>query len=522
MSGRGGRDGGRGRGRGGRSGGGGRGGGFPVGDRSGGPSPSFEGGRGGSAPSGGRGNPTDRKAGRRSAQMAKVNAKGAAEAEFYFKLRASEMRVSAKPQSRDTITRDRDELFDKSHGSSGIRFDEYEEVPVQRSGGGSLDNGGPPALTSFTDLNSTALNVPQFLLENIKRCGYNRPTPIQAHCVPLALDNKNNDLMSCAQTGSGKTCAFLLPVIARLDLYASRGGVVPGAAPVPATAAASPNFAYAAKPAVVVMAPTRELAIQIHHEARRLVFDDDVTKTPPRAVVVYGGADAKGQLRELARGVDILVATPGRLQDFVDRGVVSFSQTKHLILDEADRMLDMGFEPQIRKLVLQRDMPAKHNRQTLMFSATFPQSIQNLAKEFLRGGYTWVGVGRVGSTVNAITQNFELATNDKNHKLGLLMLALEKTPPPQLTLVFTQKKSTASWVANQLTRKHGINAESIHGDRSQSQREGALAAFKTGRAPILVATDVAARGIGTALGLGTQIPPPRLPTLVLRREHYLC
>ena len=367
------------------------------------------GGRGSGGPGfGGRGNSADRKAGRRNAQLQKVDAKGKAEADFYFKLRAEEMgrNQSNRTQSKDQIRRDRDELFDKSHGSSGIRFDEYEEVPVTRSGPGAEPK-GPPALTSFNDLTDTKLSIPKFLLENIKRCGYNKPTPIQAHCVPLALDNGKNDLMSCAQTGSGKTCAFLLPVIARLDVArGGSGGSVAGNA----AATTGDTSKYAATPAVVVMAPTRELAIQIHHEARRLVFDDDMNKTPPRAVVVYGGADAKGQLRELTKGVDILVATPGRLQDFVDRGVVSFRETKHLILDEADRMLDMGFEPQIRKLVLQRDMPAKHNRQTLMFSATFPESIQNLAKEFLRNGYTWVGVGRVGSTVNAITQNFELAS----------------------------------------------------------------------------------------------------------------
>ena len=297
--------------------------------------------------------------------MAKVDAKGRAEADFYFKIRSEESAKKARGPSKDQIARDRDELFDASHGSSGIRFDEYEEVPVQRSGPGSEPK-GPAPLTSFNELADPSRAVPSFVLQNVARCGYSKPTPIQAHCVPLALDT-NNDLMSCAQTGSGKTCAFLLPVIARLD---------------PSSREGSDPSAPSASPAVVVMAPTRELAIQIHHEARRLVFDDAPAQgyRPPRAIVVYGGADAKGQLRELAKGCDILVATPGRLQDFVDRGVVSLSKTKHLILDEADRMLDMGFEPQIRKLVLERDMPPKHARQTLMFSATFPDSIQNLAK----------------------------------------------------------------------------------------------------------------------------------------------
>jgi ATP-dependent RNA helicase DDX3X len=413
--------------------------------------------------------------------MAKVDAKGRAEADFYFKLRAEESGKKARGPSKETIRRDREELFDASHGSSGIRFDEYEAVPVQRSGPGAEPR-GPKALASFDDLADAKFAVPKFVLENVRRCGYKRPTPIQAHCLPLALDDEN-DLMSCAQTGSGKTCAFLVPAISRLDPNAREGS-------------SDKKGSLAASPSVVVMAPTRELAIQIHHEARRLAFDDEsnASVAPPRAVVVYGGADAKAQLRELARGCDVLVATPGRLTDFVDRGVVSLSNTKRLILDEADRMLDMGFEPQIKKLVLERDMPPKHLRQTLMFSATFPESIQKLAKAFLRN-YTWVGVGRVGSTVNAITQTFELATNDKKRKLELLLEALNKAPPPALTLVFVQKKRTASWVAGQLTRAYGIKAESIHGDRSQSQRENALLAFKRGEAPVMVATDVAARGI---------------------------
>ena len=416
--------------------------------------------------------------------MAKVDAKGKAEADYFFKLRKEEATARSRnggrppslPSSGAVIAAK--ELFDASrHGTTGIRFEDYAEVPVQRSGPGE-EPAGPAPLVSFDELAHASYEVPPFVLANIRRCGYRSPTPVQAHCIPLAL-NVKNDLMSCAQTGSGKTCAFLLPVISRLG---APEGIGEG------------DDSPAAKPRVVVMAPTRELAIQIHHEARRLTFNDAKGATPLRAVVVYGGADARAQLRELAKGVDVLVATPGRLQDFVDRGVVLFAATKHLVLDEADRMLDMGFEPQIRKLVLQRDMPAKHLRQTLMFSATFPNSIQTLAKAFLRN-YTWVGVGRVGSTVNAITQTFELATNNKQHKLELLLKALGKAPPPQLTLVFVQKKRTASWVATQLTRGHGVKAESIHGDRTQSQRESALAAFKAGTAPVMVATDVAARGI---------------------------
>jgi ATP-dependent RNA helicase DDX3X len=222
--------------------------------------------------------------------------------------------------------------------------------------------------------------------------------------------------MCVAQTGSGKTCGFLLPVMARL-LKDGSGSVRFG-----------PN--QPASPSAVVMAPTRELAVQIHEEARRLSF-----LTRLRSCVVYGGAAAGGQLRDLAAGVDICVATPGRLQDFVDRGVISLAGSRVLVLDEADRMLDMGFEPQIRKLIDKRDMPTRaQGRQTLMFSATFAPEVQRLARDFLRE-YTYVTVGRVGSTVSAITQNLVwCAQNDKRAKLGLLRVALEDAPPPARTL----------------------------------------------------------------------------------------
>ena len=277
---------------------------------------------------------------RRAAQAATVDRKAREEAEYFFALRAEEAKARADgrmvsaPYGPDP-TRVQRELFDPRHGSSGIRFDEYAEVPVQRSGPGAEPK-GPPALSAFDELKGRTFDVPPFVLANVVRCGYKKPTPIQAHALPLALDSRN-DLMCCAQTGSGKTCGFLLPVISRMT-------------------AAEDVTSRSAAPAAVVMAPTRELAIQIHHEACRLTFNPAKKAQPLRAVVVYGGADAKGQLRELARGVDILVATPGRLTDFVDRAVVSLAKVKHLVLDEADRMLDMGFEPQIRRIVLERDM----------------------------------------------------------------------------------------------------------------------------------------------------------------------
>jgi len=219
---------------------------------------------------------------------------------------------------------------------------------------------------------------------------------------------------------------------------------------------------------------------------------------------VYGGADQKTQIRKLAIGCDICVATPGRLQDFVERGIVTLSMVQFLILDEADRMLDMGFEPQIRRLVQRSDMPPKEKRQTLLFSATFAPEIQQLAKEFLCD-YVWIAVGRVGSTVESITQKLVQATPDKRQKLNLVANAIREGPQGR-TLIFVSKKRSATWLKKMLAKGGPdggaqwemfppITAEDIHGDRSQSQREAALAAFRSGACQVLVATDVAARGL---------------------------
>lgn len=253
------------------------------------------------------------------------------------------------------------------------------------------------------------------------------------------------------------------------------------------------------------MAPTRELASQIELEAQKLTH-----KIPSvRPVCVYGGANARPQLRNLAFGSSssnslIVVATPGRLTDFVDRSIVSLDSVQFLVLDECDRMLDMGFEPQIRKLVQKSGMTPKSKRQTLLFSATFPPEIQKLAAEFLRP-YVWIAIGRVGSTTGSITQVLVKATPDKHGKLGLVVKALESGPKGR-TLIFVRKKRTATWLKKQLNkggRDDGnesklfapIAATDIHGDRSQSQRETALASFRSGESRVLVATDVAARGL---------------------------
>ena len=277
--------------------------------------------------------------------------------------------------------------------------------------------------------------------------------------------------MCCAQTGSGKTCAFLLPLIVSI---ANRDEGTE------ALDRDSPSMPFG-----LIMAPTRELAVQIEHEAKKLTYSSHM-----RTVVVYGGAKARPQLAELAIGGDICVATPGRLIDFMERGVLSLARCDFLVLDEADRMLDMGFEPQIRAIVEGRDM--NKDRQTFMFSATFPETIQRLAQDFMRD-YAYITVGRVGSTVETIEQRLIMTPNDENVKFDMLMRELQSVPGR--TLVFVKRKIEASWVARRLSKETRSWVEAIHGDRTQQQRESALDAFRRGRVRVLVATDVAARGL---------------------------
>lgn len=233
------------------------------------------------------------------------------------------------------------------------------------------------------------------------------------------------------------------------------------------------------------MAPTRELASQIHDEARKFTY---MTGLAP--VVVYGGADVRQQIRELERGCDILTATPGRLGDLIERGRISLACVRLLILDEADRMLDMGFEPQIRKIVEEEDLPLKEERQTFMFSATFPPEIQRLAGDFLND-YIFLAVGRVGAASNDVTQHLEFV--EEQNKTPFLIKYLN-TIDEGLVLVFVMTKRGADSLENTLIRE-GFPTTSIHGDRSQREREDALNTFRSGQTPIMVATDVAARGL---------------------------
>lgn len=251
----------------------------------------------------------------------------------------------------------------------------------------------------------------------------------------------------------------------------------------------SDNSGYSRKayPTALILAPTRELVSQIHEEARKFSYRSWV-----RTAVVYGGADISTQLRQVERGCDLLSATPGRLVDLIERGRISLSKIKYLVLDEADRMLDMGFEPQIRRIVQGEDMPGTDDRQTLMFSATFPRDIQILARDFLKD-YIFLSVGRVGSTSENITQKIEFV-EDNDKRSVLLDILLAPGGQTGLTLIFVETKRMADMLSDFLMGQN-LPATSIHGDRTQREREQALASFRQGRTPILVATAVAARGL---------------------------
>ncbi|XP_023225362.1 ATP-dependent RNA helicase vasa-like isoform X2 [Centruroides sculpturatus] len=351
---------------------------------------------------------------------------------------------------------DESKLFDSV--PTGINFSKYDKIPVEVTG-----QGAPPPLTHFEDANFLPT-----LSKNIQKLNYTKPTPVQKYAIPIILAKR--DLMACAQTGSGKTAAFLLPIIQ--TMFESND--------LP-----NPNNLTTQEPWAVIISPTRELAIQIYNEARKFSFGSIL-----KVELIYGGTSVGHQSSRLRRGCHILVATPGRLLDFIDKDKVSFSQLRYLILDEADRMLDLGFIPEIRRMVQNPSMPPKGQRQTLMFSATFPPPIQRLASEFL-DNYLFLTVGIVGSANSDVEQTFyQVSQYDKRQKLTEIL----STTGTDRTLVFVEQKRTADFIASFMSQNN-YPTTSIHGDRLQREREEALMDFRTGRMPILVATAVAARGL---------------------------
>ena len=325
----------------------------------------------------------------------------------------------------------------------------------------------------------TSLRLHPDLLKGIRELGFTRPTPIQEEAIPPAL--RGRDLLACAQTGSGKTAAFLLPILHRLLTEPPRR----------ATRA-------------LVLTPTRELAAQIAED-----FDALATHTPLTAAAVYGGVGMGPQEHAFRSGVDLIVATPGRLLDHFRAPYARLERLEYLILDEADRMLDMGFLPDIRRIL--RHIPAR--RQTLFFSATMPPPIAALASEMLKDPVA-ISLQRQAAPAVGITQAVYPVAQELKASLFLELL---KRDLVREALVFTRTKHRANRLADHLLR-HRIPAARIHGNRSQAQRTEALAGFKNGKYRVLVATDIAARGIDVeALSHVVNFDVPAVPEDYIHR-----
>ncbi|MGV4413069.1 DEAD/DEAH box helicase [Chryseobacterium sp. T1] len=302
------------------------------------------------------------------------------------------------------------------------------------------------------------LQIIKPILDALNQQGYEKPTPIQEKAIPTILNGQ--DFLGCAQTGTGKTAAFAIPILQNLAKNHS------------------PNNK---KIRALILTPTRELAIQIEDN-----FKDYGKKLPIRSLVIFGGVKQGAQETALRKGVDVLIATPGRLLDFINQRIISIRDLEIFVLDEADRMLDMGFVHDVKKIL--KLIPQK--RQTLFFSATMPKEISSLADSILHNPVK-VEVTPVSSTAETIQQSVFLV--DKDDKLDLLIHVL-KDPKIDQLLVFSRTKHGADKIARRL-QKDNISTEAIHGNKSQNARQNALSNFKSKKTRVLVATDIAARGI---------------------------
>ncbi|KAJ2777760.1 ATP-dependent RNA helicase dbp2, partial [Coemansia javaensis] len=319
-------------------------------------------------------------------------------------------------------------------------------------------DGIPKPITSFAEA-----KFPDSVMAEISKLGFERPTPIQSQGWPMALSGR--DMVGIASTGSGKTLAYTLPGIVHIN---AQPALKPGDGPI-----------------VLILAPTRELAVQIKTECEKYGYNSRIRNT-----CVYGGAPRGSQIRELRRGVEICIATPGRLIDMLQSGATNLRRVTYLVLDEADRMLDMGFEPQIRKIVDQ----IRPDRQTLMWSATWPKEVQQLARDFLKD-YIQVNIGSLDlAASHHIKQIVEvIPEHDKRHRLSR---HLEKIMDQRenKTIIFSMTKRNADEITRNL-RQEGWPALAIHGDKSQGERDWVMQEFRSGKSPVMVATDVASRGI---------------------------
>ncbi len=305
-----------------------------------------------------------------------------------------------------------------------------------------------------------SLGLTEELLQGVLAAGYSNPTPIQAAAIPIA--SSGQDLIGCAQTGTGKTAGFVLPLLKRLS--ASR----------PARGRRNVR--------ALVLAPTRELALQVEDAVRTYG-----KFTSLYSCAIFGGVGMGPQIKALRRGVDIIVATPGRLLDHMDRGNIDLSQVEMLVLDEADRMLDMGFIRDMRKIIAE----TPKQRQTLLFSATMSREIRAFAQDILTPDAEFVEVGKRRNPAETVEQH--ACTVPQHQKMDLLLHVLENEPVENV-LVFSRTKHRADRITKGLS-KHGFAVTALHSNKSQNQRQRALDGFKRGRFQIMVATDIAARGI---------------------------
>lgn len=310
--------------------------------------------------------------------------------------------------------------------------------------------------------------LPEHIMDEINKQGFEKPTAIQAQGMPIALSGR--DMVGIAQTGSGKTLAYIVPSLVHIS---HQDNVRRGDGPI-----------------ALILAPTRELAQQIQH-----VANDFGKRVNANNTCVFGGAPKGPQIRDLERGAEIVIATPGRLIDFLERGITNLRRCTYLVLDEADRMLDMGFEPQIRKIMGQ----IRPDRQVLMWSATWPKEVRNLAEEFLND-YIQINIGSLNLSANHnILQIVDVCEDyEKDQKLMKLLTEISAENETK-TIVFVETKRRVDDITRSINR-NGWRAVSIHGDKSQQERDYVLNAFRNGRQGILVATDVAARGLGKFSG----------------------
>lgn len=327
------------------------------------------------------------------------------------------------------------------------------------------------------------LELDDALLDALKEEGYTHPTPIQEQSIPMLLQGK--DLLACAQTGTGKTAAFALPILQQLNKARQEG-----------------NRKH--KVSALVVTPTRELAIQIAESFTAYGRNTDIRNT-----VIFGGVKQGGQTSALRRGVDVLVATPGRLLDLMDQGYISLKNVEYFVLDEADRMLDMGFVHDIKRIIAK--LPSE--RQSLFFSATMPPSIISLSHKIL-GNPEKVTINPKQTTAEKVEQSVYFVS--KSNKSALLIHLLEKEEAKS-TLVFSRTKYGADKIVKSLSRA-GVNAAAIHGNKSQNARQRALGNFKDGKIKVLVATDIAARGIDVdELSLVINYDLPNIPETYVHR-----